>query len=146
MTLASDGWCVATWDVDGTAAVAPGRPVVRRRRRSSGRAAGFAVDIANGDSVRAAVVAVEEQLGPIEALVNNASIDVIKPFVPPKTSGTVSPRSAKPSLEGGRDEHGELMMQHHWPHDACPSPKHSDCLVRRVSYEYFGANQAQHLR
>jgi 2-hydroxycyclohexanecarboxyl-CoA dehydrogenase len=39
------------------------------------------VDITDGASVRSAVAATEDQLGPVEALVNNAGIDVIKPFV-----------------------------------------------------------------
>jgi 2-hydroxycyclohexanecarboxyl-CoA dehydrogenase len=44
-------------------------------------AAGIAVDIADTASVRGAVAEVEATLGPIAALVNNAGIDVIKPFV-----------------------------------------------------------------
>ena len=39
------------------------------------------VDISSPAAVRDAIAAVERDLGPIEGLVNNAGIDVIKPFV-----------------------------------------------------------------
>ncbi len=76
--LAAQGWSVAVCDIDLAAAtatavqigVAHGLPAI-----------GVAVDIAHGDQVRAAVASIETQLGSIGAWINNAGIDVIKPFV-----------------------------------------------------------------
>jgi 2-hydroxycyclohexanecarboxyl-CoA dehydrogenase len=76
--LAADGWSVAVGDLDAAGAAATaaalseahGVPVV-----------GIGVDIADLGAVRAAVARVERELGPVEALVNNAGIDVIRPFV-----------------------------------------------------------------
>ncbi|MDH4017771.1 MAG: SDR family oxidoreductase [Actinomycetota bacterium] len=76
--LARDGWTVAIADLDGEAASARSAAL---RDATSARVEGFAVDVADMASVRAMVAAVEAQLGPIEGLVNNAGIDVIKPFV-----------------------------------------------------------------
>ena len=42
---------------------------------------GLGVDIADGASVRAAVARVEQELGPVDVLVNNAGIDEIQPFI-----------------------------------------------------------------
>jgi NAD(P)-dependent dehydrogenase (short-subunit alcohol dehydrogenase family) len=44
-------------------------------------ATGAGIDVADLASVRAATGRVETELRPIEALVNNAGIDIIKPFV-----------------------------------------------------------------
>ncbi len=76
--LAADGWSVAVCDLDLAAASATAAEL----STTHGVAArGFAVDIADTASSRAAVAEVEATLGPITALVNNAGIDVIKPFV-----------------------------------------------------------------
>ncbi|MDO8362182.1 MAG: SDR family NAD(P)-dependent oxidoreductase [Actinomycetota bacterium] len=76
--LAADGWSVAVCDVNLAAATATAAEL-----RSNHRVAadGIGVDIADTASVRAAVAEVEAALGPVTALVNNAGIDVIKPFV-----------------------------------------------------------------
>ena len=76
--LARDGWDIAVWDIDGDAA---GVRAEQLANDHGVRARGLAVDIASSDQVRAAVADVESELGPIEGLVNNAGIDVIKPFV-----------------------------------------------------------------
>jgi 2-hydroxycyclohexanecarboxyl-CoA dehydrogenase len=76
--LAADGWDVAVCDVDTDAAASTAAGLVAGHEV---RALGVTVDIADGDSVRAGVAAIESALGPVEALVNNAGIDVIKPFV-----------------------------------------------------------------
>ena len=78
MALGADGWSVAIGDRDERAAATTAATV----RETHGIAAmGIAVDIADLTSVREAIDRVEADLGPVEALVNNAGIDVIKPFV-----------------------------------------------------------------
>jgi 2-hydroxycyclohexanecarboxyl-CoA dehydrogenase len=76
--LAADGWDVAVCDIDAGAAAATAAAVAEAHGI---RALGVTVDIADGESVAAAIAAIESGLGPVEALVNNAGIDVIKPFV-----------------------------------------------------------------
>ena len=72
--LAVDGWTVAVLDLDESASV-------ETAKSFGGLAAGFGVDIANSASVRAAFVRIAYELGPVTGLVNNAGIDVIKPFI-----------------------------------------------------------------
>ncbi|MGD9703717.1 MAG: SDR family NAD(P)-dependent oxidoreductase [Acidimicrobiia bacterium] len=76
--LAADGWNVAVCDIDGGAAAAT---AVALAEAHGVRALGVTVDIADGASVASAIATIESGLGPVEALVNNAGIDVIKPFV-----------------------------------------------------------------
>jgi 2-hydroxycyclohexanecarboxyl-CoA dehydrogenase len=76
--LAHDGWDVAVWDLDLDAA---GERAGALEADHGVRAKGVRVDIAATPQVRAAVAEVEAELGPVEALVNNAGIDIIKPFV-----------------------------------------------------------------
>jgi 2-hydroxycyclohexanecarboxyl-CoA dehydrogenase len=76
--LASGGAAVAIWDVDGAGAAATAS---RLAAEHGGKAIGVAVDIRDRQSVDGAVAEVERQLGPIDVLVNNAGIDVIKPFL-----------------------------------------------------------------
>lgn len=76
--LARDGWDVAVWDLDGAAAAASATQLIADHGR---RARGMAVDVSSVADVRAAVDEVEAELGPVGALVNNAGIDVVKPFV-----------------------------------------------------------------
>jgi 3-oxoacyl-[acyl-carrier protein] reductase len=69
--LAADGWPVAVnyrADEDGA------RGVVERVTAAGGRAAAFQADVGRADEVDAMFDAVEEQLGPVLALVNNAGI------------------------------------------------------------------------
>lgn len=76
--LAADGWSVAVCDVNLAAAT---ETATALRATHGVAATGIAVDIADTASSRAAVAEVEAALGPVTALVNNAGIDVIKPFV-----------------------------------------------------------------
>jgi 2-hydroxycyclohexanecarboxyl-CoA dehydrogenase len=76
--LARCGAAVAIWDLDGASASETATSLAGEHGT---KAIGVAVDIANRPSVDAAVAAVEQQLGPIDVLVNNAGIDVIKPFL-----------------------------------------------------------------
>jgi 2-hydroxycyclohexanecarboxyl-CoA dehydrogenase len=76
--LARQGAAVAIWDLDKTAAAEMAASLAAEH---GSKAIGVAVDIADRPSVDAGVGAVEQQLGPIDVLVNNAGIDVIKPFL-----------------------------------------------------------------
>mgnify|MGYP000078826142 CR=1 FL=1 len=76
--LATDGWSVAVGDLDGEAATATAAEIAAAHDVG---AIGVGMDVADLASVRDAVGRVEDGLGPVEALVNNAGIDVIKPFL-----------------------------------------------------------------
>jgi 2-hydroxycyclohexanecarboxyl-CoA dehydrogenase len=76
--LAARGAQVAVIDLDGAAAEKVAADLVAAH---GGSALGVAADVADPDSVAAAVKAVEDGLGPVTALVNNAGIDVIGQFV-----------------------------------------------------------------
>jgi 2-hydroxycyclohexanecarboxyl-CoA dehydrogenase len=76
--LAADGWSVAVGDLDAAGAAATAAALSEAHGVP---AVGIGVDIADLGAVRAAVARVERELGPVEALVNNAGIDVIRPFV-----------------------------------------------------------------
>lgn len=76
--LAIDGWAVAACDIDEAAAHESARDLASEFAIGS---IGVAIDIANSASIRGAIDVIESSLGPIEALVNNAGIDIIKPFV-----------------------------------------------------------------
>ena len=55
--------------------------VAAELRRGGARAVGAAADVADPAAVAAAVSRIENELGPIELLVNNAGILITKPFV-----------------------------------------------------------------
>lgn len=76
--LAADGWSVAIGDLDGRAASSTAATIAEARGPS---VRGFRTDVADLASVRRSVDETEAELGPVEALVNNAGIDVVKPFV-----------------------------------------------------------------
>ena len=76
--LAADGWQIAVCDLDENEAAAAAATI---NATYGTRAIGVSTNIADGVSVRAAVARIEAELGPITGLVNNAGIDVIKPFV-----------------------------------------------------------------
>lgn len=76
--LAGQGWAVAVCDLDREAATATS---ARLAQAHGVPTLGVSVDIADTAAVRVAVAEIEAALGPIVALVNNAGIDVIKPFV-----------------------------------------------------------------
>ncbi len=76
--LAADGWAVATCDVDQAAA----HETAENLKTEFGiEAVGVPIDIADSVSIRRAINVIESSLGPVSALVNNAGIDIIKPFV-----------------------------------------------------------------
>lgn len=76
--LGRDGWSVAIWDVDAQAAADAAASIASEHGVP---AAGYGVDITSTDAVQRGLELVESELGPVEALVNNAGVDVIKPFV-----------------------------------------------------------------
>jgi 2-hydroxycyclohexanecarboxyl-CoA dehydrogenase len=76
--LASQGAAVAIWDLDGRGAA---ETAAALSGQHGTKAIGVGVDITDRGSVDAGLAAVEQQLGPIDVLVNNAGIDVIKPFL-----------------------------------------------------------------
>ena len=72
--VSAAGASVAIWDLDQEAAhLAAGG--------LQGKSIGIGADVSQRASIDAAVSATEEALGPIDVLVNNAGIDVIKPFL-----------------------------------------------------------------
>jgi 2-hydroxycyclohexanecarboxyl-CoA dehydrogenase len=75
--FAEEGARVAVLDVNESGA----GEVAARIRDRGGEAQAFAVDLTRQDSVEAAVAAVEDGLGPIEVLVNNAGWDRAAPFL-----------------------------------------------------------------
>ena len=80
LRLAAEGAKVAVLDRDLAAA----QKTVEAVLQAGGQAAAFACDITDRAQVDTAVAAVQAQLGPVAALVNNAGWDVFKPFL--KTS------------------------------------------------------------
>ena len=77
LRLAEEGAKVAIFDID-----AEGAATVTEACRSAGGAAkAWRVDITDREAIEAAVVAVEEELGPVELLANVAGWDVPIPFV-----------------------------------------------------------------
>lgn len=76
--MADAGARVAILDIDGERANATAGDVAAA---TSVRAVGVASDVADASSVRAALAEVEDRLGPIGILVNNAGVDRIGPFV-----------------------------------------------------------------
>lgn len=76
--LAAAGHDVAVLDLDADAA---GKVASGLTERHGVRAIGVGVDITDAAGVGAAVARVTETLGPVEVLVNNAGVDVIKPFL-----------------------------------------------------------------
>jgi len=76
--LGAAGASVAVADIDGPGAV----ETASRAADAHGVAAlGIEMDVTSRDSIDAAIAKAEADLGPLAALVNNAGIDVIKPFV-----------------------------------------------------------------
>ncbi|CAN5469308.1 glucose 1-dehydrogenase [soil metagenome] len=74
--FASEGARVAVLDLNLDAA----RQVADAIRATGGQAQAFRCDITDRTGVDAAVAAVEQSLGPIDVLVNNAGWDVFRPF------------------------------------------------------------------
>ncbi|MFI5953175.1 SDR family NAD(P)-dependent oxidoreductase [Cryptosporangium sp. NPDC051539] len=72
--LSEAGYTVAVCDLNGDAAVEFAGTL-------AGKARGYAVDVSDSTSVASAVSAVNDDLGAVDVLVNNAGIDKIEPFV-----------------------------------------------------------------
>ncbi|WP_427306253.1 2-hydroxycyclohexanecarboxyl-CoA dehydrogenase [Cupriavidus sp. H39] len=77
LRFAGAGAAVGVLDLNPEA----GERVAAQIRDGGGRALSVRCDITDRASVDAAVAAVEQQLGPIDVLVNNAGWDVFRPFV-----------------------------------------------------------------
>ncbi len=76
--LAADGCAIAVCDLEAEAASATAATIADAHGVA---AIGVGTDIADRESVAAAFERVGAELGPISVLVNNAGVDVIKPFV-----------------------------------------------------------------
>ena len=77
LALSRAGWAVGILDLDGASAAA----VAVEIAETGGAAAGAAADVTQPATVQAGIVALERELGPVEALVNNAGWDVLARFV-----------------------------------------------------------------
>src|SRR4030095_2239696 len=77
LALARDGWSLGVLVLDGASAAAVAQEIVA----AGGRAVGLAADVTELAALEAAADAVEMELGPIDALVNNAGWDVLARFV-----------------------------------------------------------------
>lgn len=75
--LGAEGAAVAVFDLDGGGA----DKVAAELRAAGGRASARAVDICDRERVDAAVAETEQELGPIDVLVNNAGWDRAGPFL-----------------------------------------------------------------
>jgi 2-hydroxycyclohexanecarboxyl-CoA dehydrogenase len=75
--LARDGAAVGIVDLDGGTAEA----VAAEIRAAGGRATAAAADVSDAAAVATAISRVEEAIGPVTALVNNAGWDRLAPFV-----------------------------------------------------------------
>ncbi len=76
LRFAREGAAVGVLDLSAEAA----RKVAERITEAGGRALAIPCDITDRASVDAAVAAVQQGLGPVDVLVNNAGWDVFKPF------------------------------------------------------------------
>ena len=76
IALARDGWAVAVLDLAGESASAVAQEIVS----AGGQAVGLAADVTDLPAIQAACEAVERDLGPIGALVNNAGWDTLARF------------------------------------------------------------------
>lgn len=70
LRLASAGWTVAALDLDGAAA----EETARLATGDGAHAIGLSCDVTSAEQVKAAVLTIEREMPPIEALVNNAGI------------------------------------------------------------------------
>ncbi len=75
--FAAEGAAVAVFDLDAEA----GEKVAADIRAAGGKAIAYAVDISDLERVGAAVAKTEQELGPIDVLVNNAGWDRACPFL-----------------------------------------------------------------
>jgi 2-hydroxycyclohexanecarboxyl-CoA dehydrogenase len=75
--LAADGFAVAAADMNGPVAEETAAAV----RETGGIALSVELDVTDSAGVAAGVATVQDELGPIDVLVNNAGWDELKPFV-----------------------------------------------------------------
>ena len=75
--LAADGAWVAIGDVDGKGASEAAAAATDHHGHPT---LGVEMDVTSRESIDAAIAKVEADLGPLDVLVNNAGIDIIKPF------------------------------------------------------------------
>src|SRR5262245_16928178 len=75
--LAGAGRAVAVCDVDGALAESAAGKIAA----AGGRAIAVAADVSDGAAVAKAVARATAELGPLDALVNNAAVDVVQPFL-----------------------------------------------------------------
>lgn len=73
--LADEGARVAVLDLAESGVA----PVVKEIEEAGGRAAGFALDVADAEAIRALPARVEARLGPLDILVNNAGVSLGTP-------------------------------------------------------------------
>lgn len=76
--LAAERASVAVGDLDAQGAAQTAAEIAERHGIT---AVGVEMDVASRESVDAAIGKVEAELGPLGVLVNNAGIDIVKPFV-----------------------------------------------------------------
>jgi 2-hydroxycyclohexanecarboxyl-CoA dehydrogenase len=81
--LYAEGASVAVADLDSEAAAAYAAEL-NATGTGGAKAFGVRVDVSSSTDVGAAIATVEQELGPVDVLVNNAGIDVIEPFVESK--------------------------------------------------------------
>ncbi|WP_024800280.1 SDR family NAD(P)-dependent oxidoreductase [Nocardia sp. BMG51109] len=75
--LASDGYAVASVDIDTVAAAETATLV----HSAGGSALGLSVDLRDADAIRACFAHVADRLGPVRVLVNNAAVYPLRPFL-----------------------------------------------------------------
>src|SRR5437868_3576813 len=81
--LFAEGASVAVADLDSAGAAAYAAEL-NATGTGAAKAFGVRVDVSSSTDVGAAITAAEQELGPVDVLVNNAGIDVIEPFVESK--------------------------------------------------------------
>jgi len=101
--FAEEGAGVAVLDVDPGAAEGVSAAI----RAAGGRAESLRCDITLRADVDAAVAAIEQRLGPIDVLVNNAGWDVFRPFV--KTDPVLWERIVAINLTGALHMHHAVL-------------------------------------
>ena len=103
--FAAEGATVAVFDIDAAAA----ERTVAAITSAGGKAAAFACDITDHESVRSAVASVNTSLGPIDVLVNNAGWDAFKPFL--QTSPADWQKLIAINLTGALNMHHAVLPQ-----------------------------------
>jgi 2-hydroxycyclohexanecarboxyl-CoA dehydrogenase len=103
--FAREGATVAVFDIDLTAA----EKIAEAITAGGGKAIAVACDIADHEGVRAATGRVNQLLGPVDVLVNNAGWDVFKPFL--KTTPAEWQKLIAINLTGALNMHHAVLPQ-----------------------------------